>query len=191
VSRQRKRISVNWPGTDRHGFAIPCRLRSATQIDDSSQWNKAVFMTSSFATSRRVEFCETDMAGIVHFANFYRWMEQAEHEFFRSLGLSIVNRQPDGMTIGWPRVRAECRFHASARYEEIVEIELIVKRIGVKSLTWGATFRIGDQLVATGTMKTVCCVVRTGQPLESVAIPEEYLVKFNEHPECPTAEAND
>ena len=32
----------------------------------------------------------TDMAGIVHFSNFYKWMEQCEHEFFRSLGLSIV-----------------------------------------------------------------------------------------------------
>ena len=57
-------------------------------------------MASSFQTHRRVEFCETDMAGIVHFSNFYKWMEQAEHEFFRSLGLSIVHHLPDGSTIG-------------------------------------------------------------------------------------------
>ena len=41
---------------------------------------------STFITHRRVEFSDTDMAGIVHFANFYRYMEQAEHDFFRSLG---------------------------------------------------------------------------------------------------------
>ena len=41
-------------------------------------------------TSRRVEFCDTDMAGIVHFANFFRWMESAEVEFLRSLGLSVA-----------------------------------------------------------------------------------------------------
>lgn len=57
---------------------------------------------AQFTTRRRVEFSETDMAGIVHFANFYRWMEEAEHDFFRSLGLSIMVRQEDGSYIGWP-----------------------------------------------------------------------------------------
>ena len=38
------------------------------------------------AYKRRVEFAETDMAGQVHFSNFFRYMEAAEHAFFRSLG---------------------------------------------------------------------------------------------------------
>ena len=71
-------------------------------------------MASFFKSTRRVEFYETDMAGIVHFSNFYKWMEQCEHEFFRSLGLSIVRNQPDGSTIGWPRVSSQCRFESPA-----------------------------------------------------------------------------
>ena len=39
---------------------------------------------------RRVEFSETDMAGIVHYSNFFRYMEAAEHEFFRALGFSVT-----------------------------------------------------------------------------------------------------
>ena len=35
-------------------------------------------MASYFKSTRRVEFCETDMAGIVHFSNFYKWMEQTD-----------------------------------------------------------------------------------------------------------------
>lgn len=55
----------------------------------------------SFQTSRRVEFCDTDMAGIVHFANFFRYMEAAEHELFRNLGLkSQVNSPTAGPTDG-------------------------------------------------------------------------------------------
>ena len=46
-------------------------------------------MTTEFSISRRVEFSETDLAGIMHFTNFYRWMEICEHEFLRSLGLSV------------------------------------------------------------------------------------------------------
>ena len=39
---------------------------------------------------RTVEFSETDMAGIVHYSNFFRYMESAEHAFFRALGFSVV-----------------------------------------------------------------------------------------------------
>ncbi len=46
-------------------------------------------MPYEFKLTRRVEFAETDMAGIVHFANFFRMMESTEHAFFRSLGFTI------------------------------------------------------------------------------------------------------
>ena len=46
-------------------------------------------MAHEYRYRRRVEFSETDLAGIVHFSNYFRYMEAAEHEFFRSLGLSI------------------------------------------------------------------------------------------------------
>lgn len=138
-------------------------------------------MASSFRTSRRVEFVETDMAGIVHFSNFYRWMEQAEHEFFRSLGLSIVRQLPDGSTIGWPRVSTQCRYESPAHYEDIIDVNLVVRRIGVKSLTFDVAFKTGDRSVARGSMKTVCCIVRPGQPLESLEIPDEFRCQFDEY----------
>lgn len=137
-------------------------------------------MTSCFEITRRVEFCETDMAGIVHFSNFYKWMEQAEHAFFRSLELTIVNNQPDGSVIGWPRVSANCRFESPVRYEDLVTIRLSVQRIGVKSLTYEAEFTHEGRKVATGMMKTVCCIVGHEQPLTSIPIPDEYLAKISE-----------
>ena len=47
-------------------------------------------MPYEFQLSRRVEFSDTDMAGIMHFSNFFRFMEAAETAFLRSLGLSVV-----------------------------------------------------------------------------------------------------
>lgn len=47
-----------------------------------------------FTWNRRVEFAETDAAGIVHFSSFFLYMEQAEHALFRSLGLSIFRNRP-------------------------------------------------------------------------------------------------
>ena len=121
------------------------------------------------------------MAGIVHFSNFYKWMEQAEHEFFRSLGLTIVNHQSNGVVIGWPRVSAQCRFESPARYEDIVDVFLTVQRIGVKSLTYDVVFSCGDRVIARGTMKTVSCVMCPGEKLQSVEIPSEYLAKLQEY----------
>jgi acyl-CoA thioester hydrolase len=43
-------------------------------------------MPCEFRITRRVEFSETDMAGIVHFSNFFRYMETAEHAFFPVTG---------------------------------------------------------------------------------------------------------
>jgi acyl-CoA thioester hydrolase len=128
-----------------------------------------------FTTTRRVQFFETDMAGIVHFANFYRWMEETEHEYFRSLGLSIMERRDDGTYIGWPRVSASCSFEQPAFYEDVLQVRLDVERIGVKSLTMAIEFWKGDQRIAAGRMKTACCVCGTDVDLQSIAIPDRYL----------------
>ncbi len=66
-------------------------------------------MTSVFRTTRRVEFADTDMAGIVHFANFFRFMEAAEHEFLRSRGLSVA-MDWEGERIGFPASRRRATF---------------------------------------------------------------------------------
>ena len=61
-------------------------------------------MAIEFSITRRVEFSETDLAGIMHFTNFYRWMEICEHEFLRSVGLSVDMEDENGR-FGWPRVK--------------------------------------------------------------------------------------
>lgn len=137
----------------------------------------------AFHSLRRVEFSQTDMAGIVHFANFYKWMEEVEHDFFRSLGLTIMERQPDGTYIGWPRVSADCHFQAPARYEDEITVKLRVERIGVKSLTFFIEFWRGETKLAIGRMKSACCICRPDGTLSSIPIPEKYRAVIHEMPE--------
>ena len=80
-----------------------------------------------------VEFFETDMAGIMHFSNFFRFMESAEHAFYRSIGFSVDEAKSLGL--GWPRVRAECEYLYPPRFEDIVEIRVRVRRLGTRSIT--------------------------------------------------------
>lgn len=126
-----------------------------------------------FMTTRRVEFCDTDLAGIVHFANFYRYMEQAEHAFFRVLGLKIHGFHPDGTKCGWPRVNAMCSFHAPPYYEQLVEIRITIVRRSPRSLTTKYDFFYGDVLLANGEMKTAFCVFPPGETMRSTNLPDD------------------
>lgn len=133
-----------------------------------------------FISQRRIPFSQTDMAGIVHFSNYYKWMEEVEHDFFRSLGLSIMQRQPDGTYIGWPRVNAICHFQAPVHYDEIIESRLTVERVGAKSLTFYLEFWRDETRVAWGRMKSACCICRVDGTLTSILIPDDYRSRLEE-----------
>jgi acyl-CoA thioesterase FadM len=98
------------------------------------------------------------MAGIMHFSNFFRFMEAAEHGFFRSLGLSIHTREPE--PLGWPRVHAGCDFRFPLRFEDSVEVRLLVRERKEKSIVYSFIFRKLNeeppQEVARGELTVVC-----------------------------------
>src|SRR4029079_19425707 len=96
-------------------------------------------MPQPFKTTRRVEFHETDAAGIMHFAVFFKFMEEAEHEMLRSLGLSVMTQDGEG-TVSWPRVAARCDYQSSVKFEDVIDIEVRIVRVGQKSVTYEFLF---------------------------------------------------
>lgn len=138
-------------------------------------------MHETFVTTRRVEFIDTDMVGIVHYSNFARFAEQAESEFFRALNLTLVGKESDGVKVGWPRVACSFNFKAPAFFEDVLEVRITIERIGVKSLTLNFEFRRGETLVATGQLKTAYCVFPPGGPMKSMEIPADAVKKFERY----------
>lgn len=90
---------------------------------------------SSHVATHTVQFSETDMAGLVHFSQFFRYMEKAEADFFRSLGLSLIGMEGDVFR-GWPRVRASASFRAPLYFEDELEIHLYVKEIKIRAIAY-------------------------------------------------------
>ena len=127
-------------------------------------------MAYEFRTKRRVEFAETDMAGIIHFTSLFRYMEETEHAFFRSLGLSIVTRHK-GQKIGWPRVATSCEFFRPVVFEDEVDIHLCVSRKGKSSLTYSFAFYKDDTFIARGQSTSVCCAQGGPRSLRRIPIP--------------------
>ena len=88
---------------------------------------------TEFRTARRVEFADSDMGGIVHFARYLVFMETAEHEFLRSLGADAFGTS-EGRIVGWPRVEVSCQYLSPAHYGDILDIHLRIARKGTSSL---------------------------------------------------------
>ena len=132
-------------------------------------------MSFEFVQQRRVEFAETDMAGIVHFANFFRWMESAEHAFLRSLGVS-VHETNGAQPTGWPRVKVGCEYQKPLRFEEMVEVALSVMEVLTRSVCYGFEFRRGAlrEVVATGEVVAVHAALQPALGrMEAAPIPQK------------------
>jgi len=132
-------------------------------------------MAYEFKAVRSVEFHETDMAGIVHYSNFFRYMETAEHGFFRSLGFSVVTENTDP-PIGWPRVHAECDYLQPLRFEDEIEIHILVSEKKSKSLSYVFRFRKLNASppveVARGSLTVVCVTHDKDGRMKAAPIPK-------------------
>ena len=132
-------------------------------------------MPYEFKVTRRVEFSETDMAGIVHFSNFFRYMETPEHAFWRSLGHSVVLRYLEP-PLGLPRVHASCDYSKPLRFEDEVEIHLLVAEKRSKALTYEFRFRRVHPTpaleVARGRLTVVCVGYTREGEMRASALPQ-------------------
>jgi acyl-CoA thioester hydrolase len=130
-----------------------------------------------FTTRRRVEFRDTDAAGIAHFSVYFNYMEEAEHELLRSLGTSVVTRDDEGV-ISWPRVAVACEYRGALRFEDEFEIIVRVERLGEKSVTFVFEFAKDGKELARGKITAVCCRISDDHPPKSIAIPEGMAAKL-------------
>ncbi len=141
-------------------------------------------MLCEHTSTRRIEFSETDMAGLVHFSNFFKYMETAERDFFETAGISLINTMP-GEVVGWPRLRAECKFFAPLRFGDTINVQIAVKTIKERSIDF--QFRIykanedGSQThAAKGNLTTILTQLAADGELRSIQIPDSVRAKIEE-----------
>ncbi len=130
-----------------------------------------------FVYTRRVDFGETDMAGIMHFSNYFRYMEAAETAFLRTLGLS-VNWSEGGVQYGFPRVAVACDYARPVRFEDELQIAVVIEKLGTKSIQYRYEFRRDGIDIAVGRITAVFCRSVHPEPMASIAIPESIRTKL-------------
>jgi acyl-CoA thioester hydrolase len=126
-------------------------------------------MPADYRYSRRVQFHETDLAGIVHFSWYFKYMEEAEHALWRHVGLSISPPRPE---FGFPRVNATCDFKAPLKFEDEFEVHVRVEAIGRRSIRYACILQRGSQVMATGSMTSACVTRDEHGEVRSTEVPE-------------------
>jgi YbgC/YbaW family acyl-CoA thioester hydrolase len=142
-------------------------------------------MPYEFKYTKRVEFSDTDMAGIMHFSNFFRFMEATETAFMRSLGLSVVLSNC-GLEVCLPRVHAECDYQVPLRFEDEALIHLLVEKKATRTLTYQFRFYKANtqpQLeVARGRLIAVCAARQPDGSMKAVPLPKAFADLLQEAP---------
>ena len=160
-----------------HCFAGQVRLDCQVQLD---RGDPSRLVPKPFHLTRRVEFHETDLGGVMHFSAFFLHMEAAEHALLRSLGLNVHTKQ-DGRTISFPRVSTRCDFQRPLRFSEEFLVSVRVQQVGEKSVTYAFDFTHDGQDIAAGEMTSVCCEFSApGDLPKSIPIPADIAAKLRD-----------
>jgi len=138
----------------------------------ASDSHKAI---SEYVHRRRVQFYETDAAGIVHFSWFFRYMEEAEHALWRAAGLSI---HPPDSPIGFARASATCDFKRPLRFEDEFDVTIRIAAISRKTVSYSCVMTKDDVTLATGSMTVICVRSEPDGSLKATNVPEEIAARF-------------
>lgn len=111
----------------------------------------------------RVYYEDTDLAGIVYYANYLKFIERARTEYVRSLGIDQGQLKTDeGLVFAVRHVEAD--YIAPARFDDDLRIETIIDRATGARLVMRQTVTRGEQTLFAAVV-TIVALSLSGQPV--------------------------
>ena len=111
----------------------------------------------------RVYYEDTDMAGIVYYANYLRYIERGRSEWVREVGLD-QNRMKDEDGIVFAVRRVEADYLAPAKLDDELVVETWVESLKPVRMVMGQEVKRGEQVLFRA-MVTVICMTLEGKPV--------------------------
>jgi acyl-CoA thioester hydrolase len=127
-----------------------------------------------FHYKRQVKFYETDLAGVVHFSNYFRYMEEAEHALWRAAGLTVDRA---GADLGWPRVSVKFDYRSPLFFEDEFVIVVRIDSVTTRTIQYQFTITRDSKPIGSGSM-TTACAVRQPEGMRAVEIPPDIVPKL-------------
>ncbi|WP_026573056.1 acyl-CoA thioesterase [Bacillus sp. UNC438CL73TsuS30] len=123
----------------------------------------------------KVRWGDTDAAGIVFYPNFYKWMDEATHEYFAEIGFPISSLIKDKQ-MNIPLLETHCQFKSPLFYEDEICITTTVELVKKKVFKATHLFTRGEQPIAEGYELRAWTSFENG--LKAIEIPDEIKQKM-------------
>jgi acyl-CoA thioester hydrolase len=132
----------------------------------------------AFTQSFRVHWVDTDVAGVMHFSNFFRYFEACEEEFYRSISLPLTEIL-ERFGVMLPRVEAHCQYRAICRFDETIDVSIRVREVAEKTITYDFQMsrKSDGKLAAEGYVKCIA----VNKEWKAVPLPENVAKKVREN----------
>jgi acyl-CoA thioester hydrolase len=102
----------------------------------------------------RVYYEDTDLAGIVYYANYLKFIERARSEWVRDLGIDQVQMQAEGLVFAVRRVEAD--YLAPARYDDALVVETTMQASTGVRLVVRQDVKRGDEVLFSAIVTLIC-----------------------------------
>ncbi|WP_425060390.1 Putative esterase [Sporomusa carbonis] len=123
----------------------------------------------------KVRFVETDMMGVVHHSNYFRWFEMARVEYLRKVGIYLNDMMAEDIV--FPITDVECKYLASAKFDDYILIEATLVEVSKVKMVF--TYRVlreqDDALLATGRTQNAF----TNKQGKVIRLPDKYFKKLS------------
>ena len=122
----------------------------------------------------RVYYEDTDMGGVVFYANYLKFMERGRTEWLRAVGVhqsELAQQEQRGFMV----TELDIRYRKPARLDDLLQIESEVTRMGRASLHFYQTIYRDGELLTESNIQ-VCCVETVNMRI--AAIPQSVRTKF-------------
>jgi acyl-CoA thioester hydrolase len=120
-------------------------MRSFIEIDPSK---------ARTVTDLRVRFCDTDLMGIVHHANYFAFFEAGRVEWLRKRGVTYATWASHGTHL--PVVEASVKYRVAARFDDVLAIETRLSEVRAASLRFDYRIHRDDTFIAEGSTRLAC-----------------------------------
>lgn len=123
----------------------------------------------------RVYYEDTDMAGVVYYANYLRFIERARSDHVREIGIDQLEMKDDlGVVFVVRRIEAD--YVQAARFGDVLEIESWLSELTGVRMVYQQIVRRGESLVFSASV-TVVCMNNAGRPVRFPADIRQKLEK--------------
>ncbi len=127
-----------------------------------------------FFTVEKVRFVDTDMMGVVHHSNYFKWFETARTSYLKAAGVSLWDLMDDDYSFPISDVR--CTYKVSAKYDD--DLKIYTKLLEITKAKMIFSYQIvrtsDDILLAEG----YTCNIFTKVTGKVTRLPDKYYLKI-------------